>query len=230
MPDAVQVLLNSIFSFIYLFVISKLLGKKQVAQLTVVDYVIGISIGSVASDWCTDADNPWYYYAIGMGVFFVLSSFVDILERKTPFLKDILKGKEIVVVENGEINYKNLKKSKLDVNDLLGLCREKGYFDLNSVGYVYFENNGAISVLPKGEERPSVAKDFKKLEIKKASPSTYLIVDGKICKDALKQLNKDFSWLCKKLSIKKKKQIKNILLLEYLAESNSFKVHYKIKP
>ena len=75
---------------------------------------------------------------------------IDFFERKTP-LKKFLKGTKIKLVSNGIINYKNLKKSKLDINDMMGLCRTKGYFDLNDISYIYFETDGSISVLPKGK-------------------------------------------------------------------------------
>lgn len=226
MNDTIQVLLNSIFAFAYLFLIAKLLGKKQVAQLTVVDYVVGISIGSIAAQWCTDATNPWFYYAIGMGIFFLFSFVIDFFERKTPF-KNVLKGKELEIVSDGKINYKNLKKSKLDINDLLGLCREKNYFDLNEIAYVYFENNGSLSILPKGNKRPAIANDFIKPDIKKASPSSYLIIDGKIDNSALDELGHDKNWLYKKCNIKEDKELKNIILVEYLEDTNSMCVHYK---
>lgn len=226
MPDVIQVLLNSIFSFSYLFLIAKLLGKKQVAQLTVVDYVVGISIGSIAAEWCTDAKTPWYFYAIGMGVFFLFSFIIDFFERKAP-LKNILKGKEIEIMTDGKINYKNLKKSKLDINDILGLCREKNYFDLNEIAYIYFENNGSISILPKGNKRPTVANDLIKVNIKKASPSSYLIIDGKIVNSELEDLGKDKTWLLKKCNLKDEKELKNVILAEYIEDTRSISVHLK---
>ncbi|MGN0961657.1 MAG: DUF421 domain-containing protein [Christensenellales bacterium] len=226
MPDVVQVLLNSIFAFAYLFLIAKILGKKQVAQLTVVDYVVGISIGSIAAEWCTDAKTPWYFYAIGMGIFFLFSFIIDFLERKTLF-KKFLKGKELELMSDGKINYKNLKKSKLDINDILGLCREKNYFDLSEIAYIYFENNGAISILPKGNKRPATANDLIKVDIKKASPSSYVIIDGNINKSELDNLGKDNEWLLKKCNISNEKELKNIILAEYIEDTKSVSVHYK---
>lgn len=215
MPDAVQVLLNSIFSFVSLFIIAKLLGKKQVAQLTVVDYVIGISLGSISAQWCTDAKNPWYFYAIGLGVFFIFSITIDFFERKAPIGK-LLKGSELVLFSNGKIDYKNLKKSKLDIQDLLGLCRQKGYFDMSQIQCIMFENNGGISVLPKGEERQIVAKDLKEVKIEKAEVAKHLIIDGRVEPKNLKVLKHNKKWLFDKCKIKSKNDLKNIILAEYI--------------
>ena len=131
------------------------------------------------------------------------------------------------IPDNTVRNYKNLKKSNLDINDLLGLCREKNYFNLNEIAYIYFENNGSISILPKGNKRPAIANDFIKVDIKKASPPSYLIIDGKIVITALDNLNKDKDWLYQKCYIKKDQELKNIILAEYIEDTNSIKVHYK---
>ncbi len=226
MPDYFIVLLNSIFSFLYLFVIAKLLGKKQVAQLTVVDYVIGISIGSIGAQWCTDADNPWYFYAIGMGMFFALSLVFDFLERKLPF-KKLLKGKAVEILSDGKFNYDNLKKSKLDVSDILGLCRTKNYFDLSSIAYIFLETNGDISILPTSKERPVKVSDLVELDLSTSNLATYLIIDGNVVSHSLEQLKKNEQWLFKKCNVKSNRQLNNILLAQYIKETDSFVIHYK---
>lgn len=204
MPSTVIVLLNSIFSFITLFIIAKMLGKKQVAQLTVVDYVVGISIGSIAAQWCTDAKNPWYYYATGMSIFFILLFLIVFFERKE-FIKKFLKGKELEIITNGKINNKNLKKSKLDLQDLHGLCRNKNYFNLNKISYAFFENNGSISIIPKDENRQLELSDFRNENFKKIEPTKYVIVDGKISSKILQQIKKILIGFTKKQKYQTKK-------------------------
>lgn len=225
MDKLIAVILNSIYSFVALFVIANMLGKKQVAQLTVVDYVVGISIGNIAGEWCTNNDKPWYAYLVGMFIFFVLTIVIDLLERKVPF-KKLLKGKQIELVTNGKINYKNLKASKIDVNDLLGLCRIQGYFDLNNVAYVFFENNGQLSILPKSEYRQVVYKDVANSKPKRAKPAHYLIIDGQINLTTLSTLGKDEKWLFTKCNITSKKELRNIVLAQYLS-SGKVSVHLK---
>lgn len=219
MQNWTSVLINSAMSYLSVFVISKMLGKKQVAQLTVVDYVVGITMGNIAGQWCTDYKNPWTFYLIGMGVFMVLSLFINFLERKIPF-KRILKGKQLELITDGKINFPNLKKSKLDVNDLLGLCREKNYFDLSEVSYAFLENNGALSVLPKKTSCPVQKGDVLKGMSEKNMPAKYLIIDGHINKTVLSQLGKDETWLKKCCDIKDKKDLKNIILAEYMGKDN----------
>lgn len=227
MADWLIILLNSLFSFIAIFIIANMLGKKQVAQLTVVDYVVGITIGNIAGQWCIDTENPWYYYLIGMGIFFVLTIAIDFIERKVPF-KKLLKGKQLELVTDGKINYKNLKKSKLDVNDLLGLCRAKNYFDLNQIAYVFFENNGEISILPKDNYKPLVSKDILGKSETQAKPTKYLIIDGHVNKTVLISLKKDKDWLYTVCKIRDSKDLKNIILVEYINDKKVV-IHYKKK-
>ena len=222
------VLINSVTSFFFIFIISKILGKKQIAQLEFIDYAIGITLGSIAAEWATEtSDKPFYYYIIAMAIFFVLAFLIDIIGRKSVFLKRMFKGRPTMLIYDGKINYKNLKKSKIDVNDLLSMLRDKDYFDINDVAYAVFETSGKLSVLPKGSERSVVISDLNKKEIKPASLSNVLIVDGVISKSGLNEIEKDEKWLYKKLKVKEKRALKNIILATYDEESDKVEAHYK---
>jgi uncharacterized membrane protein YcaP (DUF421 family) len=226
MPDYVVVLLNTLFSFIALFFIAKFLGKKQISELSFIDYVIGITIGSIAAEWSTDVQNPWYYYAIALAIYFIMSYIITHFERTTLTLKSFLRGKPLLIISNGKIDYKNLKKSKLDVNDLIGLCRDKGFFNMSNIAFAIFETSGSLSVLPVGEQKPTVINDFD-IKGEKLSLQKFVINDGKIDDNYLKILNKDATWLYKKLNIKSKKDLKNILVAFYDEKTDQFNVHYK---
>lgn len=192
MSDYLIVLINSVASFIILFFIAKILGKKQIAELSFVDYVIGISIGSIVAEWATDVENPWYYYVIALGVSFIVSLLISILERTTLPLKHFLRGKPLIIIDKGKIDYKNLKKSKLDVNDVLGLCREKGYFVMQDIEYAIFETNGTLSILPIGEQKPLTLVDIGK-KGQDSSLQKFIVDDGVIDKSYLEMINKDES-------------------------------------
>ncbi|MBD5092473.1 MAG: DUF421 domain-containing protein, partial [Clostridiales bacterium] len=144
------VLINAFVSFIYLFIISKILGKKQIAQLEFIDYAVGISLGSIAAEMATDTETPFYYYLISMTIFLALALLIAVFGRKNTFLKRLLKGKPSTLIYEGKIQYDELKKCNIDVNDLLSMLREKNYFDINDVAYAIFEPSGELSVLPKG--------------------------------------------------------------------------------
>lgn len=222
-----KLLLFSVISVVYLFLISKLLGKKQIAQLDFIDYVIGISIGSIASEMATDiGDTPFYYYLIAMTVFFLIDLGITFLGRKTAFLKMFFKGKPLTIIYEGKLDFKALKKSKLDINDLLALSREQGYFDFKDIAYAIFENSGKLSIMPKGEQTPIVRDDID-VKYQKAVLPNYLVTDGAVSDSGLKKIGKNEAWLYKKLKINSKKQLKNVLLASYNEKEKNFEIHYR---
>lgn len=190
------------------------MGKKQIAQLEFVDYVMGISIGSISADMATDVgETPFYYYLIGMTVFFLFDLLVSFLGRKGPTLKHFFKGHPETIIYNGQFVYKALKKSKLDINEVLAMCREKGYFDICDVEFAVFETSGNLSIMPKGNQKPIVVED---MGIKSTEPKLpyYLIIDGHISFSTLTELKKDVKWLFKRCKIDKK-TLKKVLFASY---------------
>ena len=195
-----KIVINSLVAFASLFLIAKILGKKQIAELTFCDYAVGISLGSISAEWAIDdGDKPWQVYCIAIAIFFALSIFIDFAERKSPFLKKLFKGSPIVLISNGEIDYINLKKSKLDVNALLGMCRVAGYFDIRDVAYAVFETGGELSILPRPSSRP-------------------------VFDDALSRAGKDREWLFSQLN---GQDVKRVLLACYDKNTDSIFVKTK---
>ncbi len=222
-----RVLIDSAVAFLYLFIISKILGKKQIAQLEFIDYTVGISLGSIAAEMATNTEVPFYFFLIAMTIFFALALLVAIIGRKNTFLKRLLKGKPATLVYDGKINYKELKKNKIDVNDLLSMLREKNYFDIADVAYAVFEPSGELSVLPVGAQKPVVMEDVDKGKVEKAELTDVLIVDGAVSYSGLSEINKDVDWLFSRLKIKQKKDLQNIILAVYDDKQDKFNVHYK---
>ncbi len=228
MNPVVRVVVFSISSFLFLFVITKIMGKKQIAQLSFLDYVIGISLGSIAAEMSTDPDRPFYHFFIAMAIYLLLDLILTFCARKATFMKKFVRGRPIILIENGEIRYKNLSRSKLDINDLLAMCRAKGFFDLRSVAYCIFETSGDISVLPSAG---AVVAKSTELGITPPEPSLSkdVIEDGRIISQALEQIGKDEAWLYERIRKDDDKvDIKNIALATYYADEDELKIHYKI--
>lgn len=226
MMELLKVVMFSGGAVVYLFLIAKLSGKKQISQLDFIDYAIGISIGSIAADMSTDlSDNPFYYYLIAMAIFFLFNLVITHLGRKSTGLKKFLRGKPLLLINNGLLDYGELKKSKIDFYDLVALCRERGYFDLNDIAFAVFETDGEISVLPKSENTPVVVKDVK-VKLPVSEIPYYLIVDGDIIADSLTSTGKSREWLLGRLDMTKK-EIKTILYAYYDEKEGAIHIHKK---
>ena len=193
-----------------LFFMTKLLGKKQVSELSLFDYVVGISIGNFASEMAINLEAEFFNSMLAIIVFGILAYFISILTIKSLKLRKFFVGTPTVLMENSKLIYKNMKKSMIDVNDLLSQAREMGYFDLSEIEFAILEANGKISFLPKGEYKNITVKDMK-LKIEKQGLCANVIIDGNIMDDNLINIGKDTEWLLHELKCKGKK-VHDILL------------------
>ncbi len=206
-----DVIVRSVASLVVLFLITKLLGKKQVSQLSIFDYTIGISIGNFAAEIITDLDTQLINGIIAMLIFGLTAYLVSYLSIKSVRLRRFFMGTPTILIDKGKIVEKNLLKVKLDINTLLEQCRMNNYFDISEIEYAILEVNGNVSVLPKGENKNITIKDMN-LPVKKQGLCANVIIDTRVMSGNLKNINKTGEWLKKELKIKGYKDTSNILL------------------
>lgn len=198
MPDFVLIIIRSIIAFFVLFLLTRLMKSKQLSQLTFFDYVVGITIGSIAATMSVDKNIQimnGVSSLIVWGLVPVLLSLISIKSRKFLRMTD---GTPTIVIQNGQISEKALLKNQLAFEELMMLLREKDIFLLSDVEYAIFETNGQLSVLKKTDALPVTPKQLD-LAIKPEPLPTFLIIDGVILYDNLKRINKDEKWLMNQL-------------------------------
>lgn len=208
--DIIKVILTTFFSALILFIIAKIMGHRQVSQLDFFDYITGITIGSIAAEMATDLETPWKP-AIAMVVYGVISFLLNLITSKFPRTRKYINGSPAILMSNGKLYRKNMKKAKLDLSEFLMMCREEGYFDLNDIQTAVFENNGKLTVLPKSLNRPATPEDLK-LNPKEDNINTEIIMDGRILEDNLKRMGLDLTWLNKQLKAQGYRNAKEIYL------------------
>lgn len=177
--EAFMIIPKCFISIVVLFIVTKIIGKKQVSQLSLFDYVIGISIGNFIAEMVLNKEVQYMDGVIAMFTFGVLSYLVSWITMKSITLRRFLIGVPTIIIEDGKIIEEGLKKTNIDVNDFLEQCRINGYFDISDISYAIMEASGDISILPKSVATPVVQKDLKI----KSSPATLtanLIIDGKL--------------------------------------------------
>ncbi len=219
-----QILILSLVSFIVLFILTKLLGYRQISQLSFFDYIVGITIGSIAAEMSTNIDIEWWKGILAMTVYFVLCLAIDFIVIKNLKLREIIDGKPIVLMQNGEILKKSLKKAKIQINDLMTAARVAGYFSLSEIDTAIMETTGKISFLPKPLSRPLNPKDFN-FAPKRNGVSIPLIIDGTVVTDNLQKANTTQSKLNTILSQRGVKA--EDILLATMDESGTFDVFRK---
>lgn len=228
MPEVLRVMYSSLIAFLVLFIISKILGKKQVAQLEFIDYIIGISIGSIAAQMSVDDTVPMYHYIIAMIIFGGLDLLITLISRKGLIMKKLFKGSSTFIIEEGKLNYKNLKRTKIDMEELLAQCRIKGYFFLEDIDYCVFETSGDFSVLPKFNKQATSKQDLK-LPTTKIKLNRDIIIDGRVIYAELFALNKNEKWLMQQLKIKNKKEYKKFIYCSYNLQNKKIVAYPKQK-
>ncbi len=211
-----SVTLTALLSVAALFVITKLMGHKQVAQLDFFDYVSGITIGSIGAELATDLEAPWQSL-IALGVWGGCAILLGLITHKFPKSRKYVNGTPTILMDNGKIYRSNLKKSKLDLSEFLLLCREQGYFDLGDIQTAIFEHNGKLSVLPKASGRPITPQDLK-IPAMQAHIGTELIMDGRILMKNLRRAGKDLAWLQRALAREGYQGAAQILLGVYYSD------------
>lgn len=206
-----DVLIRALLSLITLFLVTKLLGKKQVSQLSLFDYVIGISIGNFAAEMTINLESQELNGIFAVVIFGLVAYIISVLTMKSIKIRRYFVGTPSIIISKGKFNNHNLRKYKMDINDVLEQCRLNGYFDISQIDYAILEASGQLSILPKSDYRPVTPNDMQ-LKINKEGMCANVIIDGKIMYENLKSIHKDEKWLKKQLKVQGYSSFSNILL------------------
>ena len=221
--DIIKVILTALLSVAALFVITKIMGHKQVAQLDFFDYVSGITIGSIGAELATELDSP-EKPLIALCVWGGASLVLNLIAHKIPLTRKYINGTPTILMNEGKLYRKNLKKAKLDLSEFLLLCREQGFFDLDEIQLAVFEHNGRLSILPHAANRPVTPEDLK-ITAKATHIGIEVIMDGRVMGENLTRIGRDVNWLEKQLKLQGHKDIKEIFLAVYRPEEDKLTLY-----
>lgn len=186
--------LKSIFSIVFLFILTRIMGKKQISHLTFFDYVVGISIGNIAASISIEKSVNYVDGIICLIVYAMFPIILAFISMKSYFFRKIFDGKPTILIQNGLIIESGLEKAKMNVNDLLEECRIKSIFDVSRVEFAILETSGKISIMLKSENSPITKKDMN-IESAYEGFCVNVILDGKILEKNLQKLNVDKLWI-----------------------------------
>lgn len=209
----------AIISLVVLFILTKLMGYRQITQLSMYDYIIGITIGSIASEMVVlsgfkDMIRP----LTGMIIYALFTIILSLCSRLSLTFRHFIEGNPLTLYQNNQIQNQALAKAKMDVNEFLMQLRIQGYFDLTQLDQVILETNGNFSVFPKTQYRPAIVND---LPVKPApeKPLISLIINGKLLPGQLQYIGKDEKWLQGQLKTKGFQHYHELLLV--LCDNNN---------
>ena len=221
--DIIKIILTALLSVAALFIITKMMGHKQVAQLDFFDYVSGITIGSIGAELATELEAP-EKPLIALCVWGGTSLVLNLLAHKLPKTRKYINGTPTILLDGGKLYRKNLKQAKLDLSEFMLLCREQGYFDLDEIQLAILEHNGKLSILPRSANRPATPEDLK-ITAKATHVGVEVIMDGRIMGENLSRMGRDENWLHQQLKAQNHSDAKDIFLGIYRQEDDELKLY-----
>lgn len=222
--EILEMIIIPIISLLILFILTKLMGYRQVSQLSMFDYIIGITIGSVASEFIMGGYKEFDRPLLGMVVYAFATIIISYLARKSQKARRVIDGKPIILYENDSIYNKQLDKAKLDIDEFLMQCRINGYFNLEELQLVVLETNGNLSFLPKEKNRPMQLKDTNN-HITNGKIPIILIKEGNIYFENLEKVQHDEHWLY--TTIKNQNIRLEDIILMYQEENTNIQIFTK---
>ncbi len=198
MNEGLIVLVRGVIGFFSLLIFARVLGKQQISQLTFFDYILGITIGSIAASLTTDLTSRAWPHWVGLLTWTILSILLQFITLKSKTASEYLDGKPTIVIQNGKFLENEMRKARYRLSDLLEQLRDKGVFDLTQVAFAILEKDGQLSILKKSQFEPITPSDLN-LNPSETNLGSEIIYDGVVITQNLKSINKNSTWLHKQL-------------------------------
>lgn len=219
---------RTLIGFLLLLILTRILGKKQLSQMTFFTYITGIAIGNIAGDMVVHKDIKIIDGVIGLILWTILTIAIEYFALKSSKARILLDGEPTIIIKKGKIIEKAMSSNKLSMDDLTMLLRIKNVFSIAEVEYAILEPNGQLSVLKKEEYEPITKKDSNIMVKRRPFIPTELVVDGKIVNKSLTELNINEDWLVNELKRKGFPHLKDIFYAELQTDGSIF-VDQKLK-
>lgn len=194
MPGWIEVILRALSAFVMLIVITRILGKKQISQLTFLEFVIGITLGELVGFISTDVEENFWHGVLSLMVWFIVPLCLEYLVLKSKKLRQLIEGSGRVMVKEGKVLEDNLKKERVSADELLEQMRRKNVFNLADVEFAVMETNGELSILLKRDKLPLTPSDMNMKKVNEVEPQT-VIMDGEYLDEPLATIGLSRGWL-----------------------------------
>jgi uncharacterized membrane protein YcaP (DUF421 family) len=193
-PEWLTVAVRTLLAVATLFLITKLLGKRQISQLSLFEYITGITIGSLAAYVSMDLQSNWYLGLISIAVWGSVSLGIEFLQLKSKTMRDFIDTKATVLIKDGKILEDNLKKERLTTEELMEQLRRKQIFKTADVEFALIEPSGEVNVMLTRDNQPLTPKHLGIKVAPEQEPQT-VIMDGKMLNEPLSTIGLNQAWL-----------------------------------
>ena len=208
----ISILFRTILLYLVVIFSLRIMGKRQIGELQPGELVITILISECAAAPIQDLNRPIISGIISIFSLVILEILFSFLTMKLPAFRKLIDGSPLIVIANGEIQQKTMKKLRLSIEDLTNTLRQKGYFNIDDIAYCIVETDGNLSVLPIPKETPATAEMVNYKKKKDQGLPCVIVADGKINRVFLSQCNMTEEDLYKILK-KEKVSLKQVFIL-----------------
>lgn len=180
--DFIIIIFKTIFLYAFIMVGFRIMGKKEVGQLSVIDLIVSVLIAELAALCLETPNESLLVSVIPITVLIIIQVSLGYITLKNSKIRSLLDGRPVIIIKNGKLNFQEMSKLRYSLDDLILQLREQGYQSIEEVSYAVLENNGSLSVFEGTHEYPMP-----------------LILDGIIDKMVLREIGKDQGWLMRLL-------------------------------
>jgi len=194
MPDWLQIVLRTFASIVILFILTKVLGKRQISELSLFEYITGISIGNIAAYISLDLDNLWYLGIVSLVVWVSVSVGIELWTLKSRPVRNVVDGRGTVLIQNGQLSKKKMRKERITLDELLEQLRQKDVYRVADVEFAVMESSGELNVQLKKEHQPLTPAMLGWTMSKESQPYS-IIMDGHVIPEELQLSGHSEDWL-----------------------------------
>lgn len=219
-----ELTLRIIVSFSTLLILTRIIGRKEISQLTFFNFVSAISIGTISASFAIDPSLSIRNGLLALVGWTIVTLTLGFLEIKSKKMRKLIVGEPLVLIRSGKIMEKALKKSRLDTDSLNSLLRKKNVFSITEVDYAIFETDGSLSVLKKLEKHYVTKQDMNVFQspVTEISIPLPLISDGQIDTENLTKLKQNKEWLIQQLQLTGVDSISDVFYAEVQQDGTLF--------
>ncbi|GAA0593361.1 DUF421 domain-containing protein [Virgibacillus siamensis] len=229
MENFMPILVDTLFGFAALFVLTKVLGKTQIIQLTAFDFIAALVLGELVGNAIFDKKIGIMHIAFAVLVAGILLYVTEFITQRYKASRSLLEGKPSIIIHKGKLIREEMKKNKLDINQLQHLLRAKDAFSIQEVQYAILETDGTVSVLKKSAHQTPTNND---LNVRPESVMLPMMIinDGEVLWDNLAEAKLTKEWLQQQLKRQEIDSVKEVFFAEWIeGQQNLFIIPFKNK-
>ncbi|WP_331254648.1 DUF421 domain-containing protein [Sutcliffiella horikoshii] len=224
----IEILIKVVVGFFMLFTITQILGKTTIKQLTPFDFISAIVLSELLGNGIYEEKVHIAYIFFTIFTWGVLLVIMEKLLLKFKKLRGVLEGNPSIIIRDGQIDRYQLKKNRMNINQLLSVLRQSETFSIREVAFAILESNGSISIMKKSKYQKVTLQDLQ-IPPQPTYLSTSLIIDGEVLEDNVKDLGFDMGWLQQQIRSKGYSKVDDVLYADWIKDDGIYIIPYRSK-